>query len=76
MLHWKADGVLRAREIRRLEPQRQIGQRSRKRCDWSAVEIDRPVHGPQVGEDPIPIAPLLFAGARVQEGKNHNAGHG
>ena len=52
-----ADGVFRAREIRRLEasgvPWRKTGGR------WT---VDRP----EVRVDPIPIPPLPFEGARVQ----------
>ena len=36
-----ADGVFRAREIRRLEPSGQMGHRSHQQCDWSTVEGDR-----------------------------------
>ena len=64
-----ADGVFRAREIRRLEPQDRwdkeainnvIGVPSRMTdAKWT---VDRP----EVRVDPIPIPPLPFEGARVQ----------
>ena len=64
-----ADGVLRAREIRRLEPQ--------DRCDteainsvigvpWRMTDGKWTVDRPAVRVDPIPIPPLPFEGARVQ----------
>ena len=64
-----ADGVFRAREIGRLEPQSRwdkevvnnvIGVR------WRRIHGRWTVHRPQIREDPVPPPPLPFEGARVQ----------
>ena len=43
------------------------GQRSRQQCGWSFLENDRrQMDRPDIREDPVPIPPLPFEGARVR----------
>ena len=72
-----ADGVFKAREIERLEPQ--------DRCDTEAVNRLEYREGwrterwtadrPEVRVDPFPIPPLPFEGVQRPKGENHEARH-
>ena len=64
-----ADGVFRAREIRRLEPQDRWGTRaihSVVEVPWRMTDGRWTVDRPEVRVDSVPIPPLPFEGARVQ----------
>ena len=64
-----ADGVFRAREIRRLEPQDRWDTRAIHSVigvPWRMTDGSWTVDRPEVRVDPIPIPPLPFEGARVQ----------
>ena len=64
-----ADGVFRAREIRRLEPQDRWDTRAIHSVigvPWRMTDGRWTVERPEVQVDPIPIPPLPFNGARVQ----------
>ena len=64
-----AEGVFRAREIRRLEPRYRWDKeaiRSVIGVPWRMTDGRWTVDTPEVGVDPIPIPPLPFDGARVQ----------
>ena len=64
-----ADGVFRAREIRRLEPQDRWDTRAIHSVigvPWRMTDGRWTVDRPEVRVDPIPIPPLPFEGARVQ----------
>ena len=64
-----ADGVFRAREIRRLEPQdRWDGEaiNSMIGAPWRMTDGKWKADRPEVRVDPIPIPPLPFEGARIR----------
>ena len=64
-----ADGVFRAREIRRLEPLDRWDTRAIHSVigvPWRMMDGRWTVDRPEVQVDPIPIPPLPFNGARVQ----------
>ena len=64
-----ADGVFRAREIRRLEPQVRWDTETINSVIgvlWRMTDGKWTVDRPELREDPIPIPPLPFEGARVQ----------
>ena len=64
-----ADGVFRAREIRRLEPQDRWGTEAVNSVigvPWSMTDGQWAGDRPQVRVDPIPIPPLPFERARIQ----------
>ena len=65
----KADGVFRAREIRRLEPQDRWDTRAIHSVigvPWRMTDGRWTVDRPEVQVDPIPILPPPFNGVRVQ----------
>ena len=64
-----ADGVFRAREIRRLEPQDRWDTRAIHSVigvPWRMTDGRWTVDRPEVRVDRIPIPPLPFGGARIQ----------
>ena len=64
-----ADGVFRAREIQRLEPQDRWDKEAIYNVigvPWRMTGGKRTVDRPEVRVDPIPIPPLPFEGARIQ----------
>ena len=64
-----ADGVFRAREIRRLEPQVRWDKEAINNVigvPWRMTDGKWTVDRPEVRVDPIPISPLPFEGARIQ----------
>ena len=64
-----ADGVFRAREIRRLEPQDRWDTETTNSVilvPWRMTDGKWTVDRPEVRVDPIPIPPLPFEGARIQ----------
>ena len=64
-----ADGVFRAREIRRLEPQDRWDTEAINSVigvPWRMTDGKWTVDRPEVRVDPIPIPPLPFEGARIQ----------
>ena len=64
-----ADGVFRAREIRRLEPQDRWDTKAIHSVigvPWRMTDGRWTVDRPEVHVDPIPIPPLPFEGARIQ----------
>ena len=63
-----ADGVFRAREIRRLEPQDRWDKEAINviGVPWRMTDGKWTVDRPEVRVDPIPIPPLPFEGARIQ----------
>ena len=64
-----ADGVFRAREIRRLEPQDRWDKEAINNVigvPWRMTDGKWTVDRPEVRVDPIPIPPLPFEGARIQ----------
>ena len=64
-----ADGVFRAREIRRLEPQSRCDKDAVKNVTgvpWRMTDGRWTVDRPGLRVDPIPIPPLPFARARIQ----------
>ena len=64
-----ADGVFKAREVRRLEPQSRWDKDAMNNViglPWTMTDGKWTVDRPEVGEDPISISPLPFEGARVQ----------
>ena len=64
-----ADGVFRARETRRLEPQDRWDTRAINSVigvPWRMTDGKWTVDKPEVHVDPIPIPPLPFEGARIQ----------
>ena len=64
-----ADGVFRAREIRRLEPQERWDAEAINNVigvPWRMTDGKWTVDRPDVRVDPIPIPPLPFEGARIQ----------
>ena len=63
------DGVFRAREIRRLEPQSRWDAEAINGVigvPWRMTDGKWTVDRPEVREDPIPIPPLPFEGARIR----------
>ena len=64
-----AEGVFRAREIRRLEPRDRWDKEAIRNVigvPWRMTDGRWTVDTPEVRVDPIPIPPLPFDGARVQ----------
>ena len=64
-----ADGVFRAREIRKLEPQDRWEKEAINNkigVPWRMTDGKWTVDKPEVQVDPIPIPPLPFEGARIQ----------
>ena len=73
-----AEGVFRAREVRRLEPRDRWDReaiRSVIGVPWRMTDGRWTVDAPDVRVDPIPIPPLPFDGARIQRERIHQAGH-
>ena len=69
-----ADGVFRAHEIRRLEPQDRWETEAINSVigvPWRMTDGRWTVDRPEVRVDPIPIPPLPFEEARIQREKNH-----
>ena len=64
-----ADGAVRAREIRRLEPQSRWDKEAVNNVigvPWRMTDGRWTVDTPKIRVDPIPIPPLPFEGARIQ----------
>ena len=64
-----ADGVFRAREVRRLEPQSRWGKEAINNVIgflWRMAYGRWTVYRPEIREYSIPIPPLPFEGARIQ----------
>ena len=64
-----AEGVFRAREIRRLEPQERLNAEAINNVigvPWRMTDGRWTVDRPEAQVDPIPIPSLPFEGARVQ----------
>ena len=73
-----ADGVFRARESRRLEPQDRWDAEAINNVigvPWRMTDGRWTVDRPEAQVDPVPIPPLPFRGCTNTEGENHQARH-